>query len=269
MRIRTVKPGFFSSEDLSSVSETAHLLAAGLLCYADDDGFFNANPALIKAQVFPLRDTSGSIQQMLSELSCIGFIRLGTGCDARRYGHVVKFLEHQRINRPTPSRIKDLQITWDESVSAHGGFSEDSLLEGKGIELKGREEHLTSTAKNALDQPVLIEDVPTVNLDELVQVVWTYFIAAIAKHPKQFKWTPKRRSLGLDRLRDAKDKGGSWENAVELLKLCVERLKSSPWHNGKNPSGKKYLTWEILFRTTEQLEKWLDDDRWADTTGAA
>ena len=37
-RIRTIKPGFFSSEDLSTVSVEAHLFAAGLLCYADDDG---------------------------------------------------------------------------------------------------------------------------------------------------------------------------------------------------------------------------------------
>jgi hypothetical protein len=54
-RIRTIKPEFWRHEDLSALPEATHMLAAQLLNYADDYGYFNANPALIKAEVSPLR----------------------------------------------------------------------------------------------------------------------------------------------------------------------------------------------------------------------
>jgi hypothetical protein len=136
-RIRTIKPEFTQDEELSSLPAETHLLAAGLLCHSDDDGYFNANPRLVKAAVFPLREPSLSIHDMLTQLVNIGFIRLGTAADAKHYGHVVKFTEHQRVNRPTPSKIKTLQIQWIDSVSTHGGLSESSLPERKGKEGKG------------------------------------------------------------------------------------------------------------------------------------
>jgi hypothetical protein len=136
-RIRTIKPEFTQDEELSSLSPETHLLAAGLLCHSDDDGYFNANPRLVKAAVFPLRESSLSIHDMLTQLANVGFIRLGTAADGKHYGHVVKFTEHQRVNRPTPSKIKNLAIQWIESVSTHGGLSEDSLPERKGKEGKG------------------------------------------------------------------------------------------------------------------------------------
>ena len=132
MRIRTVKPEFFSHEDLSALPPETHLLAAGLLCYADDCGYFNANPALIKAAISPLRECS--VTAMLAELARIGYIRLGTA-GGRRYGQVANFTTHQVVNRPTPSRIESLPIAWDDSLASHGGLMEDSR--GKGKEGKG------------------------------------------------------------------------------------------------------------------------------------
>jgi hypothetical protein len=140
MRIRTIKPEFWANEALCSLSVETHLCAAALLNYADDEGYFNANPALVKAAIFPLRELSVSTQQILTDLASIGYIRLGVAVDGRRYGHVCKFTQHQRINRPTDSQIKNLDITWNDSLSTHGALSEDSLLEGKGKEGKGKEQ---------------------------------------------------------------------------------------------------------------------------------
>lgn len=131
-RIRTIKPEFWLNENLASVSEPALLLAAALLNYADDDGFFNANPMLIKASCFPLRELSVSIHGALSELSRIGYVELRVAPDGRQYGQVVKFAIHQRINRPSESKISafwdSLQVQNDtDSVIAHGVFSESSV----------------------------------------------------------------------------------------------------------------------------------------------
>lgn len=116
-RIRSIKPGFFANEGLSEVSELAQILAGGLICYADDDGYFDANPLLIKAAVFPLRRNvqEEQIVALLPELSRIGYCRFGTGPDGKRYGHVVKFKDHQKVSHPSPSKIKEMGVVWEVS----------------------------------------------------------------------------------------------------------------------------------------------------------
>ena len=125
-RIRTVKPEFWTHEDLSALPEATHMLAAALLNYADDEGYFNANPGLIKAACFPLRDLSVSVQDSLNMLVQNGFVRIGVGTDGKRYGQVVTFNEHQRVNRPTPSKIKALNVSWEVSVTAHTQLTDPS-----------------------------------------------------------------------------------------------------------------------------------------------
>jgi hypothetical protein len=138
-RIRTIKPEFWKHEILSSLPEATHVLAAALLNYADDEGYFNANPGLIKAECSPLREPSVSIHDSLISLSKIGYLRFGTGPDGRRYGRVVSFDDHQRINRPTPSKIKELDIVWEDSPTTHPQLTEGSHPEGKGKE-QGKEQ---------------------------------------------------------------------------------------------------------------------------------
>lgn len=136
-RIRTVKPEFFTDEELSSLAEITHLFAAGLLCYADDEGYFNANEGLVKAAIFPLRECSVSVHDMLTHLVGTGYLCLGVTSDGKRWGRVVNFSIHQRVNRPTPSKISNLHIKWEGVVITHPQLTEDSLPEGKGREGKG------------------------------------------------------------------------------------------------------------------------------------
>ena len=135
-RIRTIKPDFWRDQDLSEISAEAALLAIGLLNHADDEGYFNANPKLIRADVFPLRDLSMSVHGMLEELSKIGYINLFSGSDGRQYGVITNFCKHQIINRPTPSKIKLLTCLHEDSLIDHGGLS--AGMEGNGME--GEEE---------------------------------------------------------------------------------------------------------------------------------
>ena len=135
-RIRTVKPGFWKHEELSDLAAETHMLAAALLNYADDEGYFNANPKLVKAECCPLREDSVSVQDSLNELKKIGFITTGIGSDGKTYGCVEKFTEHQRINRPTPSNIAKLRPFTESSVSTHGVLTDGK--EGKGREGKGK-----------------------------------------------------------------------------------------------------------------------------------
>lgn len=133
-RIRTVKPEFWKHEELSALPESVHMLAAALLNYADDEGYFNANDKLVKAECCPLREPSVSIHDALTALSNVGYLKLGKAPDGKRYGWVVNFDTHQRVNRKTDSKIKKLNIVWEDSLSTHTQLTEPSPPEGKGRE---------------------------------------------------------------------------------------------------------------------------------------
>lgn len=139
-RIRTIKPEFWKHEDLSALPEITHMLAAALLNHADDEGYFNANPALVKAECLPLRESSVSVQESLNQLTTVGFIEVGQGADGKRYGRIATFADHQRVNRPTPSKIKAVGIVWEGSHTNHAQLSESSPPERKGREGKGKEQ---------------------------------------------------------------------------------------------------------------------------------
>lgn len=109
-RIRTIKPEFWTDEDMAEVSEAACLLAIGLLNYADDEGFFNANPKLIKAAVFPIREPSVTIPVMLRELSNQGYLTLFSTSDNKHFGVISNFAKHQVVNKPRPSKIRSLEL---------------------------------------------------------------------------------------------------------------------------------------------------------------
>jgi len=159
MRIRTVKPEFWIDEDIASLSESACLLAIGLLNYSDDEGYFNANPALIKAAIFPLREPSKTVPSLMQELIHIGYITLYQGEQGRQYGYVNNFNKHQRVDKPKPSAIKDLCNQQDESTTILGTIQDESKnnlgrinagKEGKGKEREG-ERKGTYTRTSALD----------------------------------------------------------------------------------------------------------------------
>lgn len=135
MRIRTIKPEFWAHEDISRLSAETVLLAIGLLNWCDDEGYFRANPELIRAAIFPLRKLSRSLPVMLSELSSVHYIRLFKGDpDGRDYGHVIHFLDHQKISNPSQSKIKDKDLGNFSEASRNPTVSliEASCEEGKG-----------------------------------------------------------------------------------------------------------------------------------------
>lgn len=71
-RSRTIKPGFFTNEELASCSPLARLCFAGCWTLADREGKLEDRPKRIKAQLFPYDDCDG--ESLLSELAAAGFI---------------------------------------------------------------------------------------------------------------------------------------------------------------------------------------------------
>ncbi|MFJ4203534.1 hypothetical protein ACIP2Y_28440 [Streptomyces sviceus] len=106
-RIRTVKPEMFESESLAECSVTAMLTFIGLLTQADDSGRHRDHPAIIAGRLWALRPehTAAHVAQDLEELATAGLICRYTGCDGRTWLHVVTWEHHQKINKPTASRV--------------------------------------------------------------------------------------------------------------------------------------------------------------------
>jgi hypothetical protein len=132
-------------EGLCKCSEFTRLLAIALLNWSDDEGYFMANPILIRGQVFPFEDDSKKIPRSLQELSCVGWIELGIDSQGRSVGKVVNFAKHQRVDKPKPSIIKANLTFQDESKNDLGMILDASWEERKGREGKGNEKAVAIT----------------------------------------------------------------------------------------------------------------------------
>lgn len=95
-RIRTIKPEFFSHEELSLKSPHARLLAIGLLTLADCEGRLRWVPMQVHAQVFPW-EASVNIEVLLGELIDASYV-VHYSVEGKRYVQVVNFLKHQRLS---------------------------------------------------------------------------------------------------------------------------------------------------------------------------
>lgn len=106
-RIRTVKPEMFESESLAECSVTAMLTFIGLLTQADDTGRHRDHPAIITGRLWALRPehTATHVAQDLEELAAAGLICRYTGCDGRGWLHIITWERHQKIDRPSASRL--------------------------------------------------------------------------------------------------------------------------------------------------------------------
>lgn len=149
-RIRSVKPEMRRSLTVSSWPIPVRWTFVGLLGYLDDEGRALDDLRLVKAELYPLDDavTTRRVDQHLGTLAEQGpLCRYEVA--GQRYLHVTSWHEHQRINRPSPSKIPPCPFH-EKDVSPHGALTEDSLNphggltpsrareEGKGKE-QGRE----------------------------------------------------------------------------------------------------------------------------------
>ena len=91
-RIRTIKPEFFTSEDICSLSPLARLLYVALWCEADKEGRMVWKPRTFKLRYLPADDCD--IEALCIELISAGVVELyGDG-----YAFIPRFAAHQHIN---------------------------------------------------------------------------------------------------------------------------------------------------------------------------
>lgn len=142
-RIRTIKPEFFTSSDITSLTPLSRLFYVALWCESDREGRLKWDKKTLKLRYFPAENCD--INSMADELVDAGLVVIYT-FDGKEYAEILMFKHHQVINNKEaqsilPSRVKGASKTRESGV----------LGEGKeGREGKGREH--ASTTRDIFDE---------------------------------------------------------------------------------------------------------------------
>jgi hypothetical protein len=104
-RIRTIKPEFPQSESIGKLSRDARLLYIQLWTIVDDAGRARAASRMLSSLLYPYDDEARDlIDGWLLELERGEHIRRYE-VDGAQYLEIVKWLEHQKIDKPSKSRL--------------------------------------------------------------------------------------------------------------------------------------------------------------------
>jgi hypothetical protein len=102
-RIRSIKPEFFYSEQVASVSAFARVFFIGLWTVADRDGRLQWAARKLKAQIFPY-DQDVQIHALAEELTAAGLLHIYEA-DHAAYAWIPGFVVHQRPHPKEPASI--------------------------------------------------------------------------------------------------------------------------------------------------------------------
>jgi hypothetical protein len=151
-RIRTLKPEFLTDSKTGTLSDRAAKLFIGLLIYADDYGVVRFDVDEFRARIFPYVKGDPVSKPLFDELLPRGLVVYFT-VDATGYLWIPKFMEHQRVDRPS----KPVLPGWDEAPDPEAfallvgveinrmvepnieALDEDSTSARRSLALEGRE----------------------------------------------------------------------------------------------------------------------------------
>lgn len=165
-RIRTIKPEFFTSEDIVSLSPLARLFYVSMWCEADREGRFAWKPKTLKMRYLPGDDCDVNV--LATELTDAGLVELYE-VDGKTYAEIPSFKNHQVINnRESESVLPARDADASARVKAEGRKGKEGR-EGKGKEGKEGE------SKTALATPPKAKAVA--KPDDVAEQTWADWLA--------------------------------------------------------------------------------------------
>ena len=110
-RIRSIKPEFWEDEKVGDLSAMARLLFVGTWNLADDEGLLRWTEDYITASLFmydglTVKRTRALMDEVVDANLVFPYL-----ANRQRLGYVVRFREHQRINRPQPGKMPAPSLT--------------------------------------------------------------------------------------------------------------------------------------------------------------
>jgi len=146
-RIRSIKPEFWTSEQIADCSPIARLLFIGIWSFSDDAGVHPANIKRLKMEIFPGDDISvDQVGALVAELMAAGLLVAYEGSGSQ-YWRVTGW-HHQKIDQPTykhpdetgniPNSPPKRRSFGEQAPSAQVVFTPGE--EGKGEEGRGEDD---------------------------------------------------------------------------------------------------------------------------------
>ena len=239
-RIRTIKPEFWTNEQVMECSMNARLLFIGIWNFCDDQGRISFSCKQLKAQIFPADDISGeTIRGMIDELSSNGLV-LCYEVENKQYLQVTGW-HHQRIDRPQPSKIPPIPSNVESTFDDHSKNVRDGR-EGKGKECKGEEkdkkENNSSQRGNTIPReaaPRRADDFLNLDLDH-------------AEIESQLRKAAGLQSSTATALRDISPIIGLIERGIDLKTVILPAIQS----HGKRETAS---SWKYFVGRIEERHK--------------
>jgi len=266
-RIRSIKPEFWTSEQVTACSREARLLFIGMWSFSDDAGRHPASIARLKMEVLPgdpieISALDPWIQELIDNELVLEY-----EVDEKKYWQVTGWKKHQRIEKPTikfpgpGSKIRrpvgeessnGRRIVDEGSTTTPGGL--DPGLEWSGEERSGVDKRKIHTGLDDGQQPApplaAGELFPVGHKQKPKQVDINPVIVAYQKHHPRARPGRKERLLIRDRIKEGYTIG-------DLLR-AIEGCHRSPHHCGENSRGVKYQSLSLIFRDSSHVAMFLE-----------
>ncbi len=254
-RIRTIKPDFWTSEQVISCSPLARLIFIGLWNFCDDNGVHPASYVRLKAEVFPVDNLSNDeVKKLVSELICNDLLR-EYSVEEKSYWIVTGWKKHQRIDKPTyrhPLPLSDVKKIGDYSAngsrelcdystSNHRIANEISTTEWKGMEGSGKEEKKCE-----------VETSPVSSFGSFdVKEIFSHW-QTVMNHPKA-KIDKKRANKIVQSLKLG--------YSLAELKEAIDGCAKTPFNMGQNDKGQRYDDIELILRDASHIDRFIGNAR--------
>jgi hypothetical protein len=233
VRIRTIKPEFWTDLKVSSLSYLARLLFIGLWNLADDEGRFKSDPRILKGFIFPVDDTTTvkAIAGALRELSGSTLVVLRE-IDGEQYGCCPNFRKHQVINKPSKSKLPEFTEDYRSTtvVLPEDSHTEREREREREVEMEGdagKPESSPSAAEQVIDGKGLGKRIKNPKLSPQ-QVDDIY-----AAYPRKEK--PRDAKLAIEK--------------AFKLKECRE---AADWHEDRDDKDNIDMAYEFLLDRTKR-----------------
>ena len=204
MRIRSIKPEFWRSKDVTVLSREQRLLFVGIWTYVDDNGVGRDDLAAIIGDLF-------SDDMMVDPAGTIAYVRKGLVAlaerhliaryvvDHRGYLKVLKWEAHQRISHPNEPRYPEPDDAILEEFRKASGGSPEGLATGAGEQWSsGTEEQGKARPRGARISrdwtpseallAYVLEKAPSVDALDEAETFLNYWLAASGKNAIKRDW---------------------------------------------------------------------------------
>ncbi|MBB1060398.1 hypothetical protein [Marilutibacter spongiae] len=276
-RIRTIKPEFWTSEQVMDLSPSARLLFIGLWNFCDDAGIHPASTKRLKAEIMPADDVrSEDVRRMIDECIGVGLVR-EYEIDGEPYWAVTGW-HHQKIDQPSykypnedgtvpegPAKRRQASKSKKGSQSDRRTLGERSPPEGKGREGKGEEGKEQSSLRSDSSPPLALSGDPSPPADlkarqasrikQIAEQAQEAYNRILAKPQGNL---PKCTILNRPRLKAVekaiptcrqicRDLYGSDRVTPEFWSDYFEEASRDDFHAGRKPGGPGHEGWSPDF----------------------